>query len=55
MTGKEQFEMKLNEENWESQYGIRRVPGGWLYMTYDASKDIISSMAFVPLNNEFVE
>lgn len=32
---------------------ILRVPGGWIYRSYDKSHEILSSV-FVPFNNEFM-
>jgi len=48
------YELKLHEEIWnKGNIGIKRVPGGWLYMFLEPSTDIIITSTFVPFNNEF--
>lgn len=33
---------------------VRRVPGGWVYMSIDKSHNLLSS-TFIPFDNEFQE
>jgi hypothetical protein len=51
------YDMKLGDSYWNSSIGCQvvRVPGGWLFQTADSSQSSISSMCFVPFNNEFME
>jgi hypothetical protein len=51
------YDMKLGDSFWHSGIGCQvvRVPGGWLFQTADSSQSSISSMSFVPFNNEFME
>jgi len=51
------YDMKLGDSFWHSGIGCKvvRVPGGWLFQTADSSQSSISSMSFVPFNNEFME
>lgn len=50
--------MKLHERMQFDDGGlftcVLRVPGGWIYRSYDKSHGILSS-TFVPFNNEFME
>ncbi len=56
MESKSIYNMDLHEELTLpgcSYQSITRVPGGWLYSTYDADSQTVAS-AFVPLNDEFI-
>ena len=58
MTDNNVYELKLNEvavvEDSNLFTTAIRVPGGWVYRSYDKSHGILSS-AFVPFNKEFQE
>lgn len=41
------YEMKCNDDLEVGGYTVRRVPGGWIYLT-------IRGQSFVPFNNEFM-
>jgi hypothetical protein len=50
------YEMRLHEtifaEDANLASTVLRVPGGWVYRSYDKSHNILGSV-FVPFNNEF--
>jgi hypothetical protein len=37
-----------------ADYGVLRVPGGWLYQRWDVEKQDYIETTFVPFNNEFI-
>jgi hypothetical protein len=37
-----------------SCYGVMRVPGGWIYQTWDDEIQDYVRQTFVPFNNEFI-
>lgn len=48
------YSLKLHED-FISRLGISimRVPGGWLYDSWDLEKDSFKQGVFIPYNNEF--
>lgn len=44
------YDLELNESIDVNGHTVHRVPGGWIYMTYNYGK--VSSV-FVPFDNEF--
>jgi hypothetical protein len=47
--------MEFGKTIWINSDGVKRVPGGWIFMFRDQIKDIITSSVFVPFDNEFLE
>lgn len=53
MKEKSIYDLKLHEETGISNYFYAtRVPGGWIYSSYNGSSDM-QFQVFVPFNNEF--
>ena len=53
MKEKNIYELELHEETGISKYFYAtRVPGGWIYSSYNGSSDM-QFQVFVPFNNEF--
>ena len=53
MKEKNIYELELHEETGISKYCyVTRVPGGWIYSSYNGSSDM-QVQVFVPFSNEF--
>ena len=50
------YKMGLNEtDTLDAETQVKRVPGGWIYSTYNGTRNSYSDPCFVPFNNEFME
>lgn len=47
------YDLELHEETSFPGCNIMRVPGGWLYSSWDYDKEHFMIPVFVPFNNEF--
>lgn len=51
------YEMKVLDSYWFSEITCQviRVPGGWIFQSFNADGGVLLSSCFVPFDNEFME